>query len=256
MKSLKLNHDHALEVLNGCRSTWRINDDKDLHVNDEVNLVDRVNSLKPETWQIFGIAKITKVLEKQLGKITQADLDDGEILPPIKDLLTKYRKFYGNQVNEETPVKIISFDFNPAINTKNNSEDKEVKLYCDGGSRGNPGPSASGFVLMDMNDHIINKNGLYLGVTTNNQAEYQSLKIGLESALHIKATIVNVYMDSMLVVNQMRGAYKVSNKDLIPIHNSVKELVTHFKKVNFQHVPREKNRAADSVVNEVLDTST
>jgi ribonuclease HI/pterin-4a-carbinolamine dehydratase len=130
---------------------------------------------------------------------------------------------------------------------------KQIKLFADGGSRGNPGPSASGYVLMDMDDNILFKSGVYLGITTNNQAEYQALKFGLEAAQKAGAREVDVHMDSMLVVNQMKGIFKVKNRDLWPIHESIKELASHFKKVTYTHVPRELNKLADAEVNTTLD---
>jgi ribonuclease HI/pterin-4a-carbinolamine dehydratase len=130
---------------------------------------------------------------------------------------------------------------------------KEIKLFADGGSRGNPGPSASGFVLLDMNNDIIFKSGVYLGITTNNQAEYQALKFGLEAAQKLGAREVDVYLDSLLVVNQMKGIFKVKNRDLWPIYEAIKELATQFKKVNYTHVPREQNKLADAEVNSTLD---
>lgn len=130
---------------------------------------------------------------------------------------------------------------------------KEIKLYADGGSRGNPGPSSSGFVLLDMEDNIIFKSGVYLGITTNNQAEYQALKFGLEAAKKLNAREVEVYMDSLLVINQMKGVFKVKNRDLWPIHEAIKELATGFKKVTYTHVPREFNKLADAEVNTTLD---
>lgn len=130
----------------------------------------------------------------------------------------------------------------------------EIKLYADGGSRGNPGPSAGGFVLLDMSDQILHENGKYLGITTNNQAEYHSLKGGLEAALKIGARTVHVYMDSMLVVNQLKGQYKVKNRDLWPIYEAIKKLVENFDKVTFTHVPRELNKLADGMVNKTLDS--
>ena len=131
---------------------------------------------------------------------------------------------------------------------------KEIKLYGDGGSRGNPGPSASGYVLMGMDDAVILHNGVYLGITTNNQAEYQSLKLGLEQARKLGAREVHVYMDSLLVVNQMKGIFKVKNRDLWPIYEAIKEMVAaSFKKVTFTHVPRELNKLADAEVNKALD---
>jgi len=130
----------------------------------------------------------------------------------------------------------------------------EVQLYADGGSRGNPGPSASGYVLLNMDDQVVYSEGEYLGVTTNNQAEYQALKLGLERALHnFQARDVHVYMDSMLVVNQMKNIFKIKNRDLWPIHNACVELVKKFHKVSFDHVPRELNKLADTEVNRALD---
>lgn len=130
----------------------------------------------------------------------------------------------------------------------------EVQLYADGGSRGNPGPSASGFVILDMSDNVLYAEGVYLGITTNNQAEYQALKLGLEAALEkFRAREVHVYMDSMLVVNQMKHIFKVKNRDLWPIHDASAKLVAKFRKVNFDHVPRELNKLADAEVNKALD---
>ena len=131
--------------------------------------------------------------------------------------------------------------------------DQKLKLYADGGSRGNPGPSASGYVLFDSRDRVILDKGVYLGVTTNNQAEYTALKLGLEAALEYHAGEIDVYMDSLLVINQMKGLFKVRNRDLWPIHVAITELAKRFKKVTFNHVPRELNKAADAAVNRALD---
>lgn len=129
----------------------------------------------------------------------------------------------------------------------------EVKVFADGGSRGNPGPSASGYVVLDMEDNVIIDEGVYLGVTTNNQAEYTALKLGLEAAKRVGAQQIEVYMDSLLVVNQMKGIYKIKNRDLWPIHQAVVALTHQFKHVNFSHVPREFNKLADGAVNRALD---
>lgn len=131
----------------------------------------------------------------------------------------------------------------------------EVKLYADGGSRGNPGPSASGFVVLDMSGKILHEEGIYLGITTNNQAEYQGLKLGLECVLQeFGAREVHVYMDSLLVINQMKKIFKVRNRDLWPVHDAVEQMLPMFTKVTFDHVPRELNKLADAEVNKCLDT--
>lgn len=128
-----------------------------------------------------------------------------------------------------------------------------VKLFADGGSRGNPGPSATGYVILDTDDQILQQSGEYLGITTNNQAEYQAVKLGLEKAHSLGCRHVDVYLDSLLVVNQMKGIFKVKNRDLWPIHEAIKELAKGFSKVTFTHVPREFNKLADAEVNKVLD---
>ncbi len=129
----------------------------------------------------------------------------------------------------------------------------KVKLYADGGSRGNPGPSSSGFVVLDLNDKILYDEGIYLGITTNNQAEYTALKLGLEKCLEMGSREVKVFMDSLLVINQMKGIFKVRNREIWPIHDAIMNLVKKFKKVEFQHVPREYNKLADAAVNRALD---
>lgn len=131
--------------------------------------------------------------------------------------------------------------------------EEKIILYADGGSRGNPGPSASGYVLLDENENILVDNGVYLGITTNNQAEYQALRFALEDANRIGAREVFVHMDSLLVINQMKGIFKVRNRDLWPIHDAIQQLVKEFKHVSFTHVPRELNKLADAAVNRVLD---
>lgn len=136
---------------------------------------------------------------------------------------------------------------------KNTTQITEVQLYADGGSRGNPGPSASGYVLLDMDGNVVHEQGVFLGITTNNQAEYQALKFGLEAALRLQARSVHVYMDSMLVVNQMKKIFKVKNRDLWPIHDAIQQLLPKFEKITFDHVPRELNKLADAEVNKCLD---
>lgn len=125
--------------------------------------------------------------------------------------------------------------------------------YSDGGSRGNPGPSASGYVLLDDTGKVVFEGGSFLGITTNNVAEYQAVYLGLEKARELGATHVDFRLDSLLVVNQMNGVYKIKNAELIPINHRIRELATQFEKVTFTHVRREYNQLADGMVNKILD---
>jgi ribonuclease HI len=135
---------------------------------------------------------------------------------------------------------------------KNTSEDT-ITIYTDGGSRGNPGPSAAGFVILDYRQQVIAEGGEYLGVTTNNQAEYQGVRLGLEKAVELQYNHVDFKIDSMLVVNQMKGLYKIKNRELWPVNERIRQLMKQFDKVTFSHVPREFNQLADGMVNKTLD---
>lgn len=264
MKTLKLEHDFAQQVLRGEKcTTWRLHDDKNLGVGDDVELVDKVNSNETETWQVIGLATIDQITEKRLGQVTKEDFEAHEVYPSMEALYQTYQRYYGPDVGPETPVKMIRFSFTAYPESKpfmaavaeGGVKIEELKLFTDGGSRGNPGPSASGYVLMDVADNVVKKAGVYLGITTNNQAEYQALKFGLLEAHKLHAEKVDVYMDSELVVKQMKGIYKVKNRDLWPIHEAIKQLVAAFRSVNFTHVPRELNKLADAEVNETLDAA-
>ena len=260
MKTLKFEHTLARMIREGSKnSTWRLYDDKDISVNDDVELIDKVDPGRPETWKPIGRAHIDSVIQKRLGDVDEADYEGHEHFEGREAMFAAYRKHYGPQVDEHTPVKIIRFSLdqkqieNDISDEKKSTQVSEVKMYADGGSRGNPGPSSSGFAVMDMDGKVLVKKGIYLGLTTNNQAEYRALKFGLEEAKKMHVRVVHVYMDSLLVINQMLGIFKVKNRDLWPIHAAIKEIIPDFEHVSFTHVPRELNKIADAAVNEALD---
>ena len=133
------------------------------------------------------------------------------------------------------------------------SKHEHVKIYTDGGSRGNPGPAASGAVLYSDKDVVIAKASKYLGHDTNNQAEYTAIVIGLEKAKSLGADFVELFMDSELAVKQLTGVYRVKNPEIAKRFLEVKNLIAQFDHVKIKHVRRELNKAADALVNEVLD---
>ena len=126
-------------------------------------------------------------------------------------------------------------------------------IYSDGGSRGNPGPSAAGFVIMEQDGDVVAEGGAFLGHTTNNVAEYQAVYLGLEKAQEMGFKTVDFRMDSQLVTNQLNGIYKIRNVELKPVNNRIAELARQFDRVTFTHVRREYNQLADGVVNKILD---
>jgi ribonuclease HI len=260
MKILKLDHQFAQQVLSGeRRSTWRMFDEKHLSVGDEIQIVDKVDPDDDGTWLIIGEGKIEQVTEKRLADVSENEYKTEEAYTSLDDILAEFRKFYGPLVTSATPVKIVKFSFVPNSEKQTNDVAKatkytEVKLFTDGGSRGNPGPSALGFVIMDTSDNIILSGSKYLGITTNNQAEYQAVKAGLEACSKITDNTVDVYLDSQLVAHQMNGIYKIKNRELWPIHQSIKQIAAQqFSKVTFTYVPRELNKDADAMVNKALD---
>lgn len=128
----------------------------------------------------------------------------------------------------------------------------QATLHTDGGSRGNPGPAGIGYVLT-IKDGETHERGAYIGETTNNQAEYSALQRGLELAGEEKVTEITCYLDSELVVKQLRGEYRVRNAELLPVYTAVKKIAATFDHISFNHIRREKNAHADALVNAALD---
>jgi ribonuclease HI len=132
----------------------------------------------------------------------------------------------------------------------------ELILYCDGGSRGNPGPSAIGAVVYDAATDpptLIASVSECIGVTTNNVAEYKALIAGLEAVAHLHARFIHVRADSLLVIKQLRGEWKVKHANIKPLHAEARALLAEYEIVDLQHVPREENTEADALVNQALD---
>jgi ribonuclease HI len=129
----------------------------------------------------------------------------------------------------------------------------KLKIYSDGGARGNPGPAGIGVVIYNERGEICEKLKKYIGETTNNQAEYQALILGLEKAHELGATEVNCHLDSELVVKQVNRQYKVKDVNLSKQYLRVWNLINKFERATFRHVPRSQNALADELVNESLD---
>jgi ribonuclease HI len=126
-------------------------------------------------------------------------------------------------------------------------------LRCDGGSRGNPGPAAYGFVLVDPHGQEVIAHGEFIGEATNNVAEYRALIAGLEAAAQRGVTKLEVVMDSELVIRQMTGAYRVKHAGLKPLHAEAKRAAARLPEIRFSSVRRDSNVRADGLVNAALD---
>lgn len=126
-------------------------------------------------------------------------------------------------------------------------------VYTDGGARGNPGPGGAGVVVFDPTGALVYEGGAYLGEVTNNVAEYEALLWGLRVAEHAGARRVRVVCDSELLVKQMNGQYRVRSPLLAPLFLEAQSLRRRFDEISFEHVPRERNAAADRLANQAMD---
>ncbi len=131
----------------------------------------------------------------------------------------------------------------------------KAKLWTDGGARGNPGPAAFGYVLLGEDGEQLDARGQYIGHATNNVAEYSAMLAGLESAIVLGVTELEVVSDSELMVKQMRGEYKVKNEALKELQGAAATLARRLGRVTYTAVRRESNKLADQLVNDALDAA-
>ncbi len=131
----------------------------------------------------------------------------------------------------------------------------DIKVYSDGASRGNPGISAIAFIILDWDDKLLKSNSKYVGIRTNNQAEYEALISALESASKLTDQQVTCWMDSELVVKQLNGEYRVRNPKLKTLWLKVQELKQSFQRVTFKSAPRTNLhiKQVDRLANQALD---
>lgn len=138
-------------------------------------------------------------------------------------------------------------------------EAEKLIVYTDGGSRGNPGPAGIGVVICDAQERVIKEYGEKIGIKTNNEAEYEAVIFALKKLKALfgkdrtKKMEIVFKMDSEFVMKQLSGEYKIEEERMFPLFIAVWNLKMDFAKVVFSHVRREKNRAADRLVNAALD---
>ncbi len=130
-----------------------------------------------------------------------------------------------------------------------------MRVFSDGGARGNPGPSAIAFLVVSDDDKILHSNSLFLGNRTNNQAEYWAIITALQYTSSLKAEEVTCYLDSELVAKQLQGHYAVKNPELRKLWEKTQQLRSTLKKVTFKNVSRTNEfiQKADALLNQTLD---
>jgi ribonuclease HI len=132
---------------------------------------------------------------------------------------------------------------------------KSFTIFTDGASRSNPGPAAIAAVFYQ-NGARIGEYGKFIGTATNNEAEYQAIILALQKAKSLKAKRIEFFLDSELAVKHLNHEYKIKDEKIIPLFIKVWNLTLDFDKITFTHIPREKNKEADKLVNKVLDAET
>ncbi len=132
----------------------------------------------------------------------------------------------------------------------------KLVIHVDGGSRGNPGPAASAAVLSTPEGEVVDEASEFLGVASNNVAEYRGVLLGLQRAKELGAREVEIVNDSELVARQINGQYKVKHADMKPLFEQARAALDGFEKWSIRNVPRAQNADADALVNQALDAAT
>jgi ribonuclease HI len=126
-------------------------------------------------------------------------------------------------------------------------------VACDGASRGNPGPAGIGVEITTEDGTVVSEIARGIGETTNNVAEYTAVIEGLALAKELGARSVTLRSDSLLLISQLTGRYRVKSTHLQPLHRRARSIAAGFERTSFEHVPREENREADRLANEGVD---
>lgn len=128
---------------------------------------------------------------------------------------------------------------------------KELEIYIDGASKGNPGPSGIGVVIC-RDGELIKNIASFIGNTTNNIAEYTALIYGLQEGIMLKAERIKINTDSQLLYRQLKKIYKIKNPNILGLYNQAQHLISAFNEVSISHIPREENRGADKLANQAV----
>mgnify|MGYP001600217773 FL=1 len=139
---------------------------------------------------------------------------------------------------------------------------EKIVIYADGGSRGNPGPAGAGVAITDAKGNIVKGYSGFLGIKTNNEAEYEAVIFGLQKVKallgkeKVKNTEIEFRLDSQLIARQLNGQYKIEEERLFPLFIKIRNLKMDFGPIKFTEIPREQNKEADRLANEAMDGNT
>lgn len=154
---------------------------------------------------------------------------------------------------DEASLTALEIEGDEGQQASHKSVANSATVYVDGCSRGNPGPSGVGYHIVSPNGAVLASGGEFIGFATSRVAEYYGLKLGCEKAIELGLKSVRFVGDSLMMINQMNGIYKVKNQDILTIYREVKELLNNFEACAFTHVAREQNAKADEQANHAVD---
>jgi len=182
-----------------------------------------------------------------------------EIKPTPRDRYTAFKlikDFASSNVHlKETSISVLEIEEGKVTSSRTSSRDtaNAITINVDGASRGNPGPSGIGYCIHDSSGRIIEQKGEFIGFATSRLAEYLAMRKGIERAIDLGYKTVHFISDSLMVVNQLNGIFRVKNQDIAPIYDDIQQKLQFFDSASFTHVPRSQNALADSAANSAID---
>jgi ribonuclease HI len=203
----------------------------------------------PESLPLFEEKKETFLpSEKKILQLLSETLSVTKTLKRFPSLTPKFLQEVLQRCDDraEEDPKLPPPNFDPA-------ESPEFCIHADGGSRGNPGESGAGAVISDSRGRTLKELKVYLGIASNNEAEYQAAILALERALELGVRRVTLFLDSELVVRQLRGEYRVREPRLKSLHQKARDTLNRFSQYSILSIPREENRRADQLANEAIE---
>lgn len=217
-------------------------------VADSITLKDVITFLAPE-----GSSRLSNLyIIYELGISRNSK-------PTPRDRYTAYKyikDFETSNVHlNETTLSVLSIveEKTAASNVSHRDTANGATINVDGASRGNPGPSGIGYCIYNGSGQTIERSGEFIGFATSRVAEYYAMKKGIERAIELGYKTVRFISDSLMVVNQLNGIFRVKNQDIIPIYQDIQSKLDSFDAVSFTHVPRSQNAIADAEANDAID---
>lgn len=213
-------------------------------------VVSFIDSDNRELQYLFVVYDVT--LDDNHPRISLDDEYDHYIWKPLseiqRNILTKSTlNLLGIDKGSTDDIKTLNYT-TPSVDNLTT-----YTIYSDGGSRGNPGPSAAAFIIFDKDNNIVAQGGKFLGRDDSGMAEYIGVELALEKAAEMGIESIDFYSDSLMVVNQLNGLFSVKNPEFQSVHDRILRLMVRFRRIAFRHVHREYNRTADNLVNKILD---